>query len=499
VLFWRNTAGEELVSILTALRPFASGLPGWADLEHLFTENVLKPLAAFLREENTSDGYAQGLKRLRTYHAGALYTRELFAELGIPYLGNGDDPRTCRKVADLIDFYLIPPQPRWLPDGYDDEDVSANRAEIPGLLELLDVKRRVQPSSHFIALHLSAELSLETLGEHGWEVPLCPPEVAARPVVDEEEQRLMDYFAGRQGGDLHDLDDQSTQPAAQAEATAGRLEPLQIRIWRAVPAKPPRRSGISFVRGEKFEERDLSGDEEGMIKTSTLRDYQRKHHAEVIALTQVAEIIESMQRRFQAHTAGSSRPPTAPARHRVVGFVELFVPHFPCCSCTGAAVQFQARYRDVALRLGHDDWRHWCHRLEQRWDPEDKRHHQLSVNARQLRELDTDVSNRIPEAYRAALRGTLGSQNLDNHCPGGRGVTPASVGSCAVVQAPTDASRFRADAGVAGVLPAASPVSGLARVTPAAPVVEPDFQPGVVLAKVVAPSAGQQTVRQSFY
>ena len=29
--------------------------------------------------------------------------------------------------------------------------LQANRAEIPCLLELLDVKRRVQPSSHFLA------------------------------------------------------------------------------------------------------------------------------------------------------------------------------------------------------------------------------------------------------------------------------------------------------------------------------------------------------------
>ena len=46
---------------------------------------------------------------------------------GIAFLGHGDDARVARKVADLVDFYLLPPEPRWLPDGYDDDDVQAWR------------------------------------------------------------------------------------------------------------------------------------------------------------------------------------------------------------------------------------------------------------------------------------------------------------------------------------------------------------------------------------
>lgn len=61
-----------------------------------------------------------------------------------------------------------------------------------------------------------------------------------------------------------------------------------------MPTRPPRRSGLCFVRGEKLEERELSGDEDGALKTSTLRDYRRKHHAEVTALGQVADLVADL-------------------------------------------------------------------------------------------------------------------------------------------------------------------------------------------------------------
>lgn len=160
--WWDRAAGEEVVSILTALKPRAETVMGWERLEDLLNARVLQPLASFLRQRNSDEGYTQGLRTLRTYHAGALYTCRLFKALGVTYLGDGDAQRTQAQVSDLIDFYLLPPEPRWLPDGYGDDDMQANRAEIPSLLELLDVKRRVQPSSHFIALHLSAEIRLRS-------------------------------------------------------------------------------------------------------------------------------------------------------------------------------------------------------------------------------------------------------------------------------------------------------------------------------------------------
>merc|ERR1712232_805181 len=94
---------------------------------------------------------------------------------------------------------------------------------------------------------------------------------------------------------------------------------------------------------------------------------------------------------------------------RVAGSVELFVPHFPCCSCTGAVVQFCTRYPCVKVRVGHDDWRHWSRRLRELWDPMDARHHQLSINGRQLRELDSDLVGSIPEAYRKAIHRETGA------------------------------------------------------------------------------------------
>jgi len=126
--FWTQAAGEEMVSILTALKPYGEQERGWKDLEALFESIVLEPLAKFLSQENSSEGYAQGLRQLRVYHAGTLYTERLLQRLGITYLGNGDDPRTRAKMEDLLQFYLLPPEPRWLPDGYDDDDIQANRA-----------------------------------------------------------------------------------------------------------------------------------------------------------------------------------------------------------------------------------------------------------------------------------------------------------------------------------------------------------------------------------
>ncbi|CAJ1432756.1 unnamed protein product [Effrenium voratum] len=336
--FWHKAAGEELVSIMTALRPYAEGGQAWGELEAFFTNETLRPLAQFLCASNSSEGYVQGLRQLRTYHAGALYTSWLLQELGIAFLGHGD-ARVAQKVEDLTNFYLLPPEPRWLPDGYDDDDVQANRAEIPSLLELLEVKRRVQPSSHFIALHLSAEL------------------VA--------------------GG-------------------------LRRNIWRVVPTRPPRRSGLCFVRGEKLEEHGDDDDKMAGMRTATLRDYQRKHHAEVTALSQVAEAISEI------------REAAFERESEVSGWVELFVPHYPCSSCTGALVQFASCHPKITLRVGHEDWRHWLRRLDVRWDKADPRHQALSINARQLRDLDQTApdATAIPENYRAALRRTLGSTGI---------------------------------------------------------------------------------------
>ncbi|CAE8724980.1 unnamed protein product [Polarella glacialis] len=402
--FWQRGNGEELVSVMTALRPYASGQAGWQELERLFTQGTLRPLADFLREANSAEGYSQGLRQLRTYHAGSLYTEWLFANLGIHHLGNGDDPRVRSKVEELLSFYLLPPEPQWLPDGYDDDNVKANRAEIPCLLELLDVKARVQPSSHFLALHLSAELTLDL----------------------------------------------------PQSAVEGRSTQLSRNIWRAVPTRPPRRSGLCFVRGEKFEEHDMPDDDAGVMRTAALRDYQRSHHAEVTALTQVTEAIAEMEQEAGTACPASSSSGSA-GNSRVRGWVELFVPHYPCSSCTGAMVQFAKKYPLVEVRAGHDDWRHWVRRLRERWDPNDVRQHNLSINARQLRDLDHKIGEEIPVAYRAALRTVLGSTTgiagdaplAERSAAGGGGSSAASNGLAA------DAGGY----GVAMTSPAEPPVS----------------------------------------
>lgn len=377
--FWGRAAGEELVSVLTALQPYAAASAtdgqawqGWAELEAFFLQETLAPLATFLTESHKYEDYTQGLRRLRTYHGGALYTGWLFGKIGITYLGNGDDMQTRCKVDDLIDFYLLPPEPRWLPDGYSDDDVQANRAEIPGLLELLDVRRRVQPSSHFIALHLSAELVLES--------PSAGVAVGAGPV------------------------DPDANARPDAVGFSSTSTSCTRNVWRVVPTRPPRRSGLVFVRGDKFEGADLSGDGEGALRTSTLRDYQRKHHAEVSALTQLTEIIAEME---------AEVPSEQPIGQRVTGWVEFFIPHYPCSSCVGAMVQFCVRYPRLAVRVGHDDWRHWIRRLDARWDPTDHRQHNLSINAKNLRELDRCETATIPESYRLALRGALGGAGIN--------------------------------------------------------------------------------------
>ncbi|CAK0856093.1 unnamed protein product, partial [Prorocentrum cordatum] len=110
---------------MTALRPRMADQPGWKELEERFVQGTLRPMAAFLAQANSSEGYSQGLRTLGTYHAGALYTGWLLQELGMEYLGDGDDPRVARKVEDLLGFYLTPPEPKWLPDGYEDDDVQA--------------------------------------------------------------------------------------------------------------------------------------------------------------------------------------------------------------------------------------------------------------------------------------------------------------------------------------------------------------------------------------
>ncbi|CAE7823259.1 ppdK [Symbiodinium necroappetens] len=108
------------------------------------------------------------------------------------------------------------------------------------------------------------------------------------------------------------------------------------------------------------------------MKTATLRDYQRKHHAEVTALSQVVEAIRDMQaiRENGAKVTFLSYCMCAQVR----GWVELFVPHYPCSSCTGALVQFAARHPQISVRVGHDDWRHWlrsqhriCNALYEHW------------------------------------------------------------------------------------------------------------------------------------
>lgn len=430
--FWAKSAGEELVSIITALRPYASGTSSWSAFEAFFIDNTLRPMADFLSKVNSHDGYAEGLRRLRTYHAGALYTSWLLKDLGIEYLGDGDSTRTREKVNHLLDFYYVAPEPKWRPDGYDDDDVEANRAEIPGLLELLEVKRRVQPSSHFIALHLSSELRVEPWGPEddaemaaasvptatasssrggGLTIDGCSPEPddgqhtgAFAPEPDDGPRTRA--FADEGEDEIWE------RPAPESSPPPKAGPPHVVRMWRAVPAKPARRAGLNFIRGEKLEDKDLSGDEEGVLKAATLRDYRRKHHAEVISLTQVAEVIDAMEAKWCSQSSPSPEP------KRVTGWVELFVPHFPCASCTGAAVQFGLRYPNIKLSVGHDDWRHWCRRLRAGWDPNDKRQHQLSVNARQLRELGRDTSNSIPDSYRAALKSSLGRSGIGESRPG---------------------------------------------------------------------------------
>eukprot|EP00929_Paragymnodinium_shiwhaense_P105676 TRINITY_DN70732_c0_g1_i1.p1 TRINITY_DN70732_c0_g1~~TRINITY_DN70732_c0_g1_i1.p1 ORF type:complete len:767 (-),score=88.77 TRINITY_DN70732_c0_g1_i1:8-2308(-) len=426
--YWNRAAGEELVSILTALKPFATDWNGWSSLEEYFLRHTVRPLAGFLRESNSSEGYTEGLRKLRTYHAGALYTENLFKELGIEYLGDGWSARTRQKVDSLVAFYAKPPEPRWLPDGYGDDDEQACRAEIPSLLELLEVKRRVQPSSHFIALHLSADLTLEG-------------EVA----------------------------DGST--------------PRSVRrsIWRTVPTRPPRRSGLSFVRGQKFEEQDLSGDEGGKLRTSTLRDYQRKHHAEVTAMSQIADTVQEMEEEL---TSGSSAPSSVPASQRVTGFVELFVPHYPCSSCTGALVHFSKLYPRLSVRVGHDDWRHWIRKLDAVWDKSDKKQQALSINARQLYELDNQLGDEVPEAYRLALRATLGEA----------GVVPSTLPTEGT---PTD-GRSPATALARTINPARGLENGAA-MGAAAPAVQNGSSASGAPVGTGLPASSPAAKRQSFY
>merc|ERR1712232_1096225 len=123
--------------------------------------------------------------------------------------------------------------------------------------------------------------------------------------------------------------------------------------------------------------------------------------------------------------SGDSVSASSSAAQRVTGWVELFVPHYPCSSCTGALTQFCERYPCLTVRVGHDDWRHWLRRLDAVWDKQNERHNQLSINARQLRDLDRDLGT-VPLAYRNALRGILGDGIPD------AGIARGDVASAAI-------------------------------------------------------------------
>ena len=70
--------------------------------------------------------------------------------------------------------------------------------------------------------------------------------------------------------------------------------------------------------------------------------------------------------------------------------------------------------------------------LSSGWDPSDPRQHLLSINARQLRELDA-AGAAVPENYRAALRGTLGATGL-TEAPGAAGYPVKANGAKAQVK-----------------------------------------------------------------
>merc|ERR1711957_1116951 len=97
--------------------------------------------------------------------------------------------------------------------------------------------------SHFIALHLSAELRVEPWDEDDEADKIDH-------TLSEDEQHGF-----RTGGSTR------IKPRVPQKEKPGI--PRILKIWRNVPAKPDRRAGLSFVRGEKFEERELSDDESG--------------------------------------------------------------------------------------------------------------------------------------------------------------------------------------------------------------------------------------------
>eukprot|EP00928_Gymnodinium_smaydae_P002322 TRINITY_DN10828_c1_g2_i2.p1 TRINITY_DN10828_c1_g2~~TRINITY_DN10828_c1_g2_i2.p1 ORF type:complete len:761 (-),score=175.36 TRINITY_DN10828_c1_g2_i2:100-2382(-) len=336
--FWQRCNGEELVSICNALVPFSAGISNWASFEERFKRSTLRPLAEFLRSPPQAvDGYTRGLRQLRTYHAGPLYSNWLVQELGAVYMAPESDE--ARPALDkLVDFYLMGPEPKWRPDGYDADDLGALRCEIPGLLEMLEVKRRVQPSSHWIALYCTVDL---------------------RFIAD-----------------------------AAAETSGTEATSASVAWSRPVPTLAPKSGNLAYVRGEKLEGRNIAGDGSGPLKTATLRDYERAHHCEVTAMAQIINALEAQE--------GVQLDPVV--ERRVHGSIALFVPHYPCASCCGAMAQFSKRFPNIRLKVGFDDWRLWSQRLRRRWDPSDVRHRQLSHNAKQL----SNITDALPAAYLTA-------------------------------------------------------------------------------------------------
>ena len=80
--------------------------------EAFFTNETLRPLARFLCTSNTAEGYVQGLRQLRTYHARL--PRRRVRRLSPPRLARSTPPGSSISLVRPGELGLSKPRGRWL-------------------------------------------------------------------------------------------------------------------------------------------------------------------------------------------------------------------------------------------------------------------------------------------------------------------------------------------------------------------------------------------------
>lgn len=180
--YWDRCAGEEMTKIANSFRSGADDSLARRNVEELFLSRFVRPLANYMIHTPRGADYGDGLRQLQIFHVGYHFSRDLLEMLDIR-VASLDEPEFVVAIHELLEYYRQPPVGAV-------EDGGNCRGWMPGLFEILEVKTRAYPSSHWLALHISVDLEVN-----------------------------------------------------------GK----RVAFRRCVPAKASRDGGLSYIRGEKFE------------------------------------------------------------------------------------------------------------------------------------------------------------------------------------------------------------------------------------------------------